>query len=87
MVEFPGWPCYEPLFAVKLTITLFPSNPLAGLCALSINHSNSYLAYPGSATIGEIIVYDANSLVREQVIIIYIILSVPHSLSYCSLTF
>lgn len=84
MVEFPGWPCYEPLFGVKLTITLFPSNPLAGLCALSINHSNSYLAYPGSATIGEIIVYDANSLVREQVINIYIILSVPHSLSYCS---
>lgn len=36
-----------------------------GLCALSINHSNSYLAYPGSATIGEIIVYDANSLVSN----------------------
>lgn len=38
--------------------------PLTGLFALSINHSNSYLAYPGSATNGEIIVYDANSLVR-----------------------
>ncbi|XP_026181752.1 WD repeat domain phosphoinositide-interacting protein 1 isoform X6 [Mastacembelus armatus] len=38
-----------------------PSNP-AGLCALSINHSNSYLAYPGSATSGEIIVYDAINL-------------------------
>lgn len=38
-----------------------------GLCALSINHSNSYLSYPGSATIGEIIVYDVNSLVRECV--------------------
>uniref|UniRef100_A0A8C2X7T8 WD repeat domain, phosphoinositide interacting 1 n=1 Tax=Cyclopterus lumpus TaxID=8103 RepID=A0A8C2X7T8_CYCLU len=38
-----------------------PSNP-SGLCALSINHSNSYLAYPGSATIGEIVVYDANNL-------------------------
>lgn len=37
---------------------------LVGLCALSVNHSNSYLAYPGSATIGEITVYDANSLVR-----------------------
>ncbi|XP_037647892.1 WD repeat domain phosphoinositide-interacting protein 1 isoform X2 [Sebastes umbrosus] len=48
---------------MKLLKTLLntPSNP-SGLCALSINHSNSYLAYPGSATIGEIIVYDANNL-------------------------
>ncbi|XP_028268414.1 WD repeat domain phosphoinositide-interacting protein 1 [Parambassis ranga] len=48
---------------MKLLKTLLntPSNP-SGLCALSINHSNSYLAYPGSATIGEIIVYDANTL-------------------------
>uniref|UniRef100_A0A8C9VHY7 WD repeat domain, phosphoinositide interacting 1 n=1 Tax=Scleropages formosus TaxID=113540 RepID=A0A8C9VHY7_SCLFO len=47
---------------MKLLKTLLntPSNP-TGLCALSNNHSNSYLAYPGSATIGEIIVYDANS--------------------------
>lgn len=37
-----------------------------GLCALSINHSNSFLAYPGSDTIGEIIVYDANNLVKMQ---------------------
>uniref|UniRef100_A0AAY4AFG6 WD repeat domain phosphoinositide-interacting protein 1 n=1 Tax=Denticeps clupeoides TaxID=299321 RepID=A0AAY4AFG6_9TELE len=33
-----------------------------GLCALSINHSNSYLAYPGSSSMGDIIVYDTNSL-------------------------
>ncbi|KAI1896649.1 hypothetical protein AGOR_G00096940 [Albula goreensis] len=48
---------------MKLLKTLLntPSNP-TGLCALSINHSNSYLAYPGSATIGEIIIYDANNL-------------------------
>ncbi|CAG5898534.1 unnamed protein product [Menidia menidia] len=48
---------------MKLLKTLLntPPNP-SGLCALSISHSNSYLAYPGSATIGEIIVYDANSL-------------------------
>ncbi|XP_030645875.1 WD repeat domain phosphoinositide-interacting protein 1 [Chanos chanos] len=48
---------------MKLLKTLLntPPNP-AGLCALSINHSNSYLAYPGNATIGEIIVYDANNL-------------------------
>lgn len=35
-----------------------------GLCALSISHSNSFLAYPGSDTIGEIVVYDANNLVK-----------------------
>ncbi|XP_068193760.1 WD repeat domain phosphoinositide-interacting protein 1 isoform X2 [Antennarius striatus] len=48
---------------MKLLKTLLntPSNP-SGLCALSINHSNSYLTYPGSATVGEIILYDANSL-------------------------
>ncbi|XP_043090871.1 WD repeat domain phosphoinositide-interacting protein 1 isoform X4 [Puntigrus tetrazona] len=48
---------------MKLLKTLLntPSNP-SGLCALSINHSNSFLAYPGSDTIGEIIVYDANNL-------------------------
>ncbi|XP_056262637.1 WD repeat domain phosphoinositide-interacting protein 1 isoform X2 [Pseudoliparis swirei] len=48
---------------MKLLKTLLstPSNP-SGLCALSINHSNSYLAYPGSATVGEIVVYDANNL-------------------------
>uniref|UniRef100_A0AAQ5ZY81 WD repeat domain, phosphoinositide interacting 1 n=1 Tax=Amphiprion ocellaris TaxID=80972 RepID=A0AAQ5ZY81_AMPOC len=48
---------------MKLLKTLLntPTNP-SGLCALSVNHTNSYLAYPGSATIGEITVYDANSL-------------------------
>uniref|UniRef100_A0A6Q2ZAU3 WD repeat domain, phosphoinositide interacting 1 n=1 Tax=Esox lucius TaxID=8010 RepID=A0A6Q2ZAU3_ESOLU len=48
---------------MKLLKTLLntPCNP-SGLCALSINHSNSYLGYPGSATIGEIIIYDANNL-------------------------
>ncbi|MFT7804230.1 WD repeat domain phosphoinositide-interacting protein 1 isoform X1 [Arapaima gigas] len=47
---------------MKLLKTLLntPSNP-TGLCALSNNHSNSYLAYPGSTAIGEIIVYDANN--------------------------
>uniref|UniRef100_A0A8C5K8I3 WD repeat domain phosphoinositide-interacting protein 2 n=1 Tax=Jaculus jaculus TaxID=51337 RepID=A0A8C5K8I3_JACJA len=35
---------------------------LPGLCALSINHSNSYLAYPGSLTTGEIVLYDGISL-------------------------
>uniref|UniRef100_A0A673ABN8 WD repeat domain, phosphoinositide interacting 1 n=1 Tax=Sphaeramia orbicularis TaxID=375764 RepID=A0A673ABN8_9TELE len=48
---------------MKLLKTLLntPTNP-SGLCALSVNHSNSYLVYPGSATIGEITVYDANNL-------------------------
>nr|XP_057905613.1 WD repeat domain phosphoinositide-interacting protein 1 isoform X2 [Doryrhamphus excisus] len=48
---------------MKLLKTLLniPSNP-SGLCALSTNHSNSYLAYPGSATVGEIVLYDANNM-------------------------
>ncbi|XP_008047431.1 WD repeat domain phosphoinositide-interacting protein 1 [Carlito syrichta] len=48
---------------MKLLKTLpdVPANP-TGLCALSINHSNSYLAYPGSLTTGEIVLYDGNSL-------------------------
>ncbi|XP_044151990.1 WD repeat domain phosphoinositide-interacting protein 1 [Bufo gargarizans] len=51
---------------MKLLRTLLdtPKNP-TGLCALSINHSNSYLAYPGSASMGEIMVYDANILKIE----------------------
>ncbi|XP_069604790.1 WD repeat domain phosphoinositide-interacting protein 1 isoform X1 [Ranitomeya imitator] len=51
---------------MKLLRTLLdtPQNP-TGLCALSINHSNSYLAYPGSASVGEIMVYDANTLKIE----------------------
>nr|XP_054598182.1 WD repeat domain phosphoinositide-interacting protein 1 isoform X1 [Nothobranchius furzeri] len=48
---------------MKLLQTLFntPSNP-SGLCALSVSQSSSYLAYPGSATDGEVIVYDTNSM-------------------------
>lgn len=52
---------YCPLGLGDMSFFLFL---LTGLFALSINHSNSYLAYPGSATNGEIIVYDANNLVR-----------------------
>lgn len=44
------------------TILDIPANP-TGLCALSINHSNSYVAYPGSLTTGEIVLYDGHSLV------------------------
>ncbi|XP_051958415.1 WD repeat domain phosphoinositide-interacting protein 1 isoform X1 [Xyrauchen texanus] len=44
-----------------------PSNP-KGLCALSVNHSNSYLVYPGSSTAGEITLYDAMNLSMVTVI-------------------
>ncbi|XP_056100681.1 WD repeat domain phosphoinositide-interacting protein 1 isoform X2 [Rhinichthys klamathensis goyatoka] len=44
-----------------------PPNP-KGLCALSVNHSNSYLAYPGSFTAGEITLYDAGNLTEVTVI-------------------
>ncbi|XP_033294264.1 WD repeat domain phosphoinositide-interacting protein 1 isoform X4 [Orcinus orca] len=43
------------------TILDIPPNP-TGLCALSINHSNSYVAYPGSRTTGEIVLYDGHAL-------------------------
>lgn len=36
-----------------------------GLCALSISNDNCYLAYPGSATIGEVQVFDTVNLVGE----------------------
>uniref|UniRef100_A0A3P9J5L0 WD repeat domain, phosphoinositide interacting 1 n=1 Tax=Oryzias latipes TaxID=8090 RepID=A0A3P9J5L0_ORYLA len=54
---------------MKLIQTLLnvPPNP-SGLCALSINTSNSFLAYPGSATTGEIVVYGANTLSTVTVI-------------------
>ncbi|XP_048026702.1 WD repeat domain phosphoinositide-interacting protein 1 isoform X2 [Megalobrama amblycephala] len=44
-----------------------PPNP-TGLCALSVNLSNSYLAYPGSVTAGEITLYDAVNLNEVTVI-------------------
>lgn len=40
---------------------------LTGLCALSINNDNCYLAYPGSATIGEVQVFDTINLVSLPV--------------------
>uniref|UniRef100_A0A8C7VXM6 WD repeat domain, phosphoinositide interacting 1 n=1 Tax=Oncorhynchus mykiss TaxID=8022 RepID=A0A8C7VXM6_ONCMY len=54
---------------MKLLKTLLntPHNP-SGLCALSVNHGNSYLAYPGSQTIGEIMVYDTNNLSKVTMI-------------------
>ncbi|KAJ8959749.1 hypothetical protein NQ314_006178, partial [Rhamnusium bicolor] len=43
------------------TIRDTPPNPL-GLCALSINSDNCFLAYPGSSTIGEVQIFDAINL-------------------------
>ncbi|EPY87699.1 hypothetical protein CB1_000227009 [Camelus ferus] len=43
------------------TIRETPPNP-AGLCALSISNEHCYLAYPGSATIGEVQVFDTINL-------------------------
>uniref|UniRef100_A0A672K3W7 WD repeat domain phosphoinositide-interacting protein 2 n=1 Tax=Sinocyclocheilus grahami TaxID=75366 RepID=A0A672K3W7_SINGR len=43
------------------TIRETPPNP-SGLCTLSISNDNCYLAYPGSATIGEVQVFDTVNL-------------------------
>jgi autophagy-related protein 18 len=44
------------------TIRDTPPNP-SGLCTLCYNGDVSYLAYPGSSTIGEVQVFDALNLV------------------------
>lgn len=46
------------------TIRDTPPNQ-AGLCTLSMNSDNCYLAYPGSNTIGEVQIFDAINLVRK----------------------
>lgn len=56
----------EALLPKSWNLPLSNSVPasLLGLCALSINNDNCYLAYPGSATIGEVQVFDTINLVR-----------------------
>ncbi|CAH1116420.1 unnamed protein product [Phaedon cochleariae] len=49
------------------TIRDTPPNP-QGLCALSINSDNCYLAYPGSSTIGEVQIFDAINLHAKTMI-------------------
>ena len=44
------------------TIRDTPPNP-HGLCALSINNDNCFLAYPGSNLIGEVQIFDTINLV------------------------
>ncbi len=46
------------------TIREVPQNN-DGLCALSPNNDNPYLAYPGSAITGEIQIFDTNNLVSR----------------------
>uniref|UniRef100_A0A2I3GS85 WD repeat domain phosphoinositide-interacting protein 2 n=1 Tax=Nomascus leucogenys TaxID=61853 RepID=A0A2I3GS85_NOMLE len=50
------------------TIRETPPNP-AGLCALSVNSDNGYLAYPGSATMGEVQVFDTINLRAANMIL------------------
>jgi autophagy-related protein 18 len=52
------------------TIRDVPSNR-EGLCALSSNNDNSYLAYPGSSITGEVQVFDTLNLVCH-IFLIYI---------------
>lgn len=47
------------------TIRDTPPNP-TGLCSLSINSDNCFLAYPGSSTIGEVQIFDAVNLVSPS---------------------
>ncbi|XP_018323285.1 WD repeat domain phosphoinositide-interacting protein 2 isoform X2 [Agrilus planipennis] len=49
------------------TIRETPPNP-QGLCALSINDDNCYLAYPGSSTIGEVQIFDVINLNAKTMI-------------------
>lgn len=66
---------------MKLLKTLLntPANP-SGLCALSVSPSSSYMAYPGSANSGEVVLYDANALSTVTVI-------PAHSSSLAALSF
>lgn len=53
------------------TIRDTPPNP-HGLCALSINNDNCFLAYPGSNQIGEVQIFDTINLVRFYYLLGYL---------------
>lgn len=53
------------------TIRDTPPNP-HGLCALSINNDNCFLAYPGSNQIGEVQIFDTINLVRFYYLLDYL---------------
>ena len=48
------------------TIRDTPPNP-AGICAVSVNNDNCYLAYPGSSRVGEVQIFDTVNLVSSLV--------------------
>ena len=48
------------------TIRDTPPNP-AGICSLSANNDNCYLAYPGSNQSGGVEIFDTVNLVRQYV--------------------
>lgn len=52
------------------TIRDTPPNP-HGLCALSINNDNCFLAYPGSNQIGEVQIFDTINLVCKLSCLIF----------------
>jgi autophagy-related protein 18 len=54
------------------TIRDVPSNR-EGLCALSSNSDNSYLAYPGSSITGEVQVFDTLNLVCRKYILFHLL--------------
>ena len=49
------------------TIKDTPANP-SGLCALAVSSDNCFLAYPGSSQIGEVQIFDCNTLVSNLVL-------------------
>lgn len=53
---------------VMHTIRETPPNP-NGLCSLSTNSDNCYLAYPGSSTVGEVQIFDAINLHSKTMIV------------------
>lgn len=63
------------------TIRDTPPNPL-GLCVLSANNDNNFLAYPGSSSIGEVQIFDAYNLV-SNIFISSVFNSIKHSYTKC----
>ena len=59
------------------TIRDVPSNR-EGLCALSSNSDNSYLAYPGSSITGEVQVFDTLNLVRRKYFLFHLFSYFPY---------
>ena len=65
------------------TIRDTPPNP-SGLVTLSISTENCFLAYPGSNTIGEVQIFDANNLVSLRVETKYLFIGIKIHHPYLS---